>query len=149
MPRSLYQRTEQPGDDILAKLLGPLEIDIMELLWARGSATVRDITTAVQTDRAMAYTTIMTVMIHLAEKGLLRRIPLDKRTHLYEVSLSRDAFIQSASERVVRALVQDFGDLALAQFAEALEAAPPEQQVRVKHLRQAPIARLTESGNAS
>jgi len=134
MPRSLYQRIDQPreDDDGLHKLLGPLEIEVMEALWARGSATVREIATTLNAQRPVAYTTVMTIMIHLAEKGLLRRIPLDKRTHLYEVALSREEFAQQASGRVVRALIQDFGDMALAQFAAALEEASPEQRARVR-----------------
>lgn len=132
MPRSLYQRVEQPMDDGLNKLLGPLEAAIMEVMWARQSATVREVTTVLQAERAAAYTTIMTVMINLAEKGLLRRIPLDKRTHLYEVVQTRETFIQQASERVVRALVTDFGDLALAEFARALDAVTPEQRARIR-----------------
>lgn len=144
MPRSLYQRIEQPLDDGLNKLLGPLEVDVMELMWARGSATVRDITTALNAVRPVAYTTVMTVMIHLADKGLLQRTPLDKRTHLYDVVLSREAFIQAASERVLQALVQDFGDLALAQFAAALEAATPEQRMRVKRRRKEQAARARQ-----
>lgn len=134
MPRSLYQRLEQPIDAGLAKLLGPVERAIMDLMWVRGPATVRDIVTALQPERPLAYTTVMTIMTHLADKGLLRRIPLDRRTHLYEVALSREQFMQDASARVVRALVEDFGDLALAQFAHALEGMSPEQQQRIRRL---------------
>jgi predicted transcriptional regulator len=132
MPRSLYQRIQQPADDGLSKLLGPLEITIMERMWGRGAATVRDIATDLQTTRAVAYTTVMTVMINLAAKGLLTRTPLDKRTHLYAVATTRDAYILAASERVVRALVHDFGDLALTQFAALLEEATPEQRGRIR-----------------
>lgn len=152
MPRSLYQRVEQPMDDGLNKLLGPLEAAIMAVMWARQSATVREVTTVLQAERAVAYTTIMTVMINLAEKGLLRRIPLDKRTHLYEVVQTRETFIQQASERVVRALVTDFGDLALAEFARALEAVTPEQRARIRRrlkeraARERPPAGATDAG---
>lgn len=128
-------------DDGLNKLLGPLEINVMEIMWARGSATVRDVTTALQATQLVAYTTVMTVMIHLANKGLLRRIPLDKRTHLYQVAPARDAFIQQAGERVVRALVQDFGDLALTQFAAAPAEATPEQRAPVNRRRKEQAAR--------
>ncbi len=145
MPRSLYQRMEQPADDGLSKLLGPLEIEIMERMWIRDSATVRDITTDIQATRSVAYTTVMTVMINLAEKGLLHRTPLDKRTHLYEVATLREAFIQEASERVVQALVHDFGDLALTQFAAVLEAATPEQRVRVRRRLKEKAARARQA----
>lgn len=145
MPRSLYQRIGRPTDDGLSKLLGPLEIEIMEIMWARESATVRDVTTALQDTRPTAYTTVMTVMTHLTEKGLLRRTPLDKRTHLYDVALAREAFMQQASERVVRALVHDFGDLALAQFAVALEEATPEQRRRIKRRLKEQAARARQA----
>ena len=141
MPRSLYQRVDQPLDDGLSKLLGPSEMEIMAVMWARYSATVRDVTTILQTTRPVAYTTIMTDMINLAEKGLLRRTPLDKRTHLYEVALTREVYIQQASARVVQALVRDFGDLALAEFALALEAATPEQRTRIRRHMKEKLAR--------
>ena len=141
MPRSLYQRMEQPVDDGLSKLLGPLEIEVMEAMWVRGSATVRDITTVLNAKHPVAYTTVMTIMIHLADKGLLKRTPLDKRTHLYDVVMSRETFMQSASERVVRALIQDFGDIALTQFAIALEEATPDQRQRIKRRMKEKAAR--------
>src|SRR5438552_8249711 len=100
MPRSLYQRLEQPIDVGLAKLLGPLELAIMELMWARGPATVRDIVAALRPERVLAHTTVMTTMTHLVEKGLLRRAPLDRRTHLYEAALSREQFLPDASARL-------------------------------------------------
>ncbi|MGI8586317.1 MAG: BlaI/MecI/CopY family transcriptional regulator [Chloroflexia bacterium] len=151
MPRSLYQRIEQPAEGGLSKLLGPVEISIMEIMWVCGSATVRDVMTKLTAERETAYTTVMTIMNNLAEKGLLSRTPLDKRTHLYEVKLSREAFLQASSERVIRALVSDFGDLALTQFARALEEATPEQHARVKRRlkEQAAKARkATESSDA-
>jgi len=150
MPRSLYQRIEQPADDGLSKLLGPLEIEVMTVMWAGHASTVRDVTTQLNTTRPLAYTTVMTIMNNLTEKGLLARTPLDRRTHLYSVVLSHEAFLQRASERVVRALITDFGDLALTQFAQALEAAPPAQRARVKRRikEQAARARTTDTADA-
>jgi predicted transcriptional regulator len=149
MPRSLYQRLEQPQDDGLNKLLGPLESAIMEVMWARQAATVRDVASALQAERDVAYTTIMTVMINLADKGLLRRTPLDKRTHLYEVVVTRDAFLQQSSARVVQALVRDFGDFALAEFAVALETITPEQRQRIRRRMKERAARQRrEEGDA-
>ncbi|MDQ2808778.1 MAG: BlaI/MecI/CopY family transcriptional regulator [Chloroflexota bacterium] len=146
MPRSFYQRMEQPADDSLSKLLGPLEAEVMDIMWGRQSATVRDVTTTLNTVRPVAYTTVMTIMNNLAEKGLLKRTPLDKRTYLFDVVLSHEAFLQRSSERVVRALIEDFGDLVLTQFAQALEDAPPEQQARVKRRLKEQAARARKAG---
>jgi len=56
-----------------AALLGPLETQLMELLWDMGSATVRDV---LDTDLVPgAYTTVMTTLDRLHKKGLLKRVP--------------------------------------------------------------------------
>ena len=135
MPRrwSLYDRMSRQGSHSLSKLLGDLEIEIMEHMWRRVEATVRDVTTDIQGARPVAYTTVMTVMGHLAEKGLLTRTPLDKKTHIYSVALTREEFLARESQKMVNALVADFGDLALAQFLEAIEAA---EQVDARHIEQ-------------
>ncbi len=135
MPRrwSLYDRMSREGSHSLSKLLGDLEIEIMEHMWRREEATVRDITTDIQEARPVAYTTVMTVMGHLTDKGLLTRTPLDNKTHIYRVALTREKFLARESQKMVDTLVADFGDLALAQFLEALEAA---EQVDARHMEQ-------------
>jgi predicted transcriptional regulator len=54
----------------LAHTLGPLELRVLEELWARGAATVRDI---VDGFPGVAYTTLMTTADRLFRKGLLAR----------------------------------------------------------------------------
>ena len=105
------------GQDItvLKKLLGSLELEVMEFMWQAGKATVRQVTEAINHKRPIAYTTVMTVMGHLVDKGLLARIKEGKRYH-YRVAQSRDEFLHEISKRMVRTLVDDFGDLAIAQF---------------------------------
>jgi predicted transcriptional regulator len=60
----------------LEKLLGPLEAEVMEVVWAASRPlAVRDVLATVNRRRrdALAYTTVMTVMARLADKGILRR----------------------------------------------------------------------------
>ena len=121
---SWYDRMSRSGGS-LQKLLGDLEIEIMEEMWKRDSATVRDIATTIQKERPVAYTTVMTVMVHLSEKGLLTRTSIDKKTHLYHVALTREEFLARESRKMVDSMVADFGDLALTQFLEAIEQADP------------------------
>jgi predicted transcriptional regulator len=111
--------------------LGELEVEVMERMWQCQEATVRDIAEAIQAERKVAYTTIMTVMGHLADKGLLTRTQLDKKTHFYRVALTREEFLARASQQMVDTLVTDFGELALAQFVEAVEQVDPQ---RLEHL---------------
>ena len=51
--------------------LGPLEITVMEILWAHGDSNVHDVVQRL--DRPLAYTTVMTTLDRLYKKGLLQR----------------------------------------------------------------------------
>jgi len=120
-----YRRLQRRNDAVLAKLLGDLELEIMELMWQRKQATVRDIVLELRPTRPRAYTTIMTVMFHLAEKGLLLRRQQNRKTYVYTIAMSRDEFLDRSARRMVDALVEDFGDRALAQFRQKLDNVAP------------------------
>jgi predicted transcriptional regulator len=71
---------------------GELEAVIMDRLWERGRpALVREILDDLRDDRALAYTTVMTVMENLHRKGWLRR-ERDGRAWRYEPTGSRSAY---------------------------------------------------------
>ena len=53
--------------------LGPLEQQLLERLWQRGSATVREVIE--DGDLKLAYTTVMTTLDRLYKKNLLDRVP--------------------------------------------------------------------------
>jgi predicted transcriptional regulator len=108
----------RPG---LRKLLGDLEADIMEAVWARGEGliTVRDILSDLEPKRELAYTTVMTVMGNLAKKGLLKAEKAGK-AHLYLATQTRDAFTEAAVARVVNELLKDFAGPAMAHFSRVM-----------------------------
>jgi BlaI family transcriptional regulator, penicillinase repressor len=130
---------EKTAPGALNKLLGELELEMMEWLWQQppGELTVRQVFEAIASRRqpALAYTTIMTVMGHLSDKGLLTR-RLEGKTHFYRVAQTRDEFIARSAARQVETLVADFGDLALAQFAEQLGGVSLQQLARIATLAQ-------------
>ncbi|MDE3165263.1 MAG: BlaI/MecI/CopY family transcriptional regulator [Acidobacteriota bacterium] len=66
--------------------LGPLEVAVMEIVWARGESAVRDV--AGRLERPLAYTTVMTTLDRLYKKGLLDRRK-SERAFLYSARLSR------------------------------------------------------------
>jgi predicted transcriptional regulator len=90
----------------------------MEELWRRGSATVREVLEQLNRGkRQRAYTTVMTIMRRLHRKGLLDRKRYGK-TDLYRPAMSREQYREARVEAEVAAVVDEFGDLALAHFAE-------------------------------
>lgn len=111
--------------------LGPLESSIMELLWAHGEGSVSWVAERLARRKRPAYTTVMTVMGRLTAKGLLRR-RLEGRAYVYEPAKSKAEFMADLSRFRVRALVRDFGDVALAHFAQELEGADPRRLQRLR-----------------
>ena len=66
--------------------LGPLEFDVMEIVWKFGLSNVRDVVGRLE--RKLAYTTVMTTLDRLYKKGFLERTMAD-RAFLYAARLSR------------------------------------------------------------
>src|SRR3954452_17771154 len=115
--------------------LHELESEIMEEMWGRGEATVREVQQALNArgGKVRAYTTLLTVMTRLDGKGLLvrrRAGPLD----VYAPVLSRAAYLEARAEAQVAALVEDFGDLALAHFARHIGGLDPDRLEKLRRL---------------
>jgi predicted transcriptional regulator len=77
--------TPSPRHSILD--LAPLELDCLNVLWPLGEGTVRDVQQALQPTRPRAYTTIMTILDRLAQKGVVQR-QKSGRAWLYRANLS-------------------------------------------------------------
>ena len=104
----------------LAEVLGPLEAEVMEVAWELGEVTVRDVHETLNQSRPVAYTTVMTTMGRLADKGLLRRVE-DQRAHRFTPLLSREQYADSTVKSVVDWLVTQFRDPAVAYFLDRVE----------------------------
>jgi predicted transcriptional regulator len=103
----------------LEGVLGPLESDVMEAVWDRGEATVRDIHAALVDHRRLAYTTVMTTMGRLAGKGLLVR-DTSALAHRYRPALTREQYAQSTVHSVVDWLVNSFPEPAISYFVDVV-----------------------------
>ncbi|MGH2536345.1 MAG: BlaI/MecI/CopY family transcriptional regulator [Candidatus Promineifilaceae bacterium] len=135
MPAKRYTHfLKRPGRGA-EKLLGKLELQIMRIAWERDAVTVRDVLAALAEDRPLAYTTVMTVMGRLAEKGWLT-VEKQGRAYLYRATHPRQEAEAEAVGRVMRALLDDFGDLAVAQFVKELDEVDPDQLARLAELAQ-------------
>ncbi|MGC1373793.1 MAG: BlaI/MecI/CopY family transcriptional regulator [Candidatus Sulfotelmatobacter sp.] len=85
-----------------SRRLGPLELRMLDSLWARGSATVRELLEA--GDHDLAYTTLMTTLDRLFKKGLLTRTE-EGRAFRYAPRLSREELHQEAASQALRQLL--------------------------------------------
>ena len=81
--------------------LTPQELAIMKVVWKLDSATVRAVYEALRARRTIAYTTVMTMMKILEEKGYLKKERVE-RAYVYRPTKPR--------QQVLGAMVRDFVD---------------------------------------
>ena len=113
-----YHFTFDPRKKGLRKILGDLEVDVMEAIWARGQATVHDVHERLDAaDRELAYTTVMTVMSRLAEKGLLEKRK-EGAAYVYTPAASKEEFTRRTVGTVLSELLDDFTAPAMSQFVD-------------------------------
>ena len=114
--------------------LHALESEVMDEMWKRGQATVREVLEALnQGPKQRAYTTVMTIMSRLARKGLLTRVRSGK-TDVYSPLVTRDEYADARAGAEVEALVEEFGDVALVHFARRVCALDPARREELRRL---------------
>ncbi len=83
----------------------------------------------------LAYTTLMTTLNRLAEKGLLmvERVP-GQRAHRYRAAGTPEQYLVLASREQVSRLLDRYGDAALAAFTDQLQDLSPTQRKRLREM---------------
>jgi BlaI family penicillinase repressor len=81
--------------------LAPLELECLSVLWPMGEGTVRDIHRALSASRPRAYTTVLTIMDRLEQKGIVARRKVG-RAFRYQARLSADEARLKAVEKIVQ-----------------------------------------------
>ena len=107
-------------NDPLESLLGPLEQDVMDVVWSLGDATVRDVHDELSRRRKIAYTTVMTTMTRLASKGLLRRDTAGL-AHRYRPIVSRDTYARATLGNVLSWALERYPEPAASYLAEVVD----------------------------
>ena len=76
---------------MLAPKLTNLEFQIMEVLWAKGECSIRDILDALPGKRRPAYTTIQTTVYRIEGNNTVRRVKKVGNFHVFAPAISRKA----------------------------------------------------------
>ena len=82
--------------------LTPQELAIMKVVWRLEKSTVRDVYEALRAERTIAYTTVMTMMRILEDKGYLKKTASSDRAFVYTPAKPR--------QQVLGAMLRDFVD---------------------------------------
>jgi predicted transcriptional regulator len=115
--------------------LHELESEVMEIVWELGEVNVRTVLDELNRRSAKdrKYTTVMTIMVRLDTKGLLRR-RRERRTDLYQPRLTRDQYRELRARADVRALVEQHGEAALVHFARHIDELDPKRRQQLRRL---------------
>ena len=115
-PRFTLRGFRRPRE-VVGLALGKLEREVIEEIWKRGEANVRDVYVAFG-GRA-AYTTLMTTLDRLYKKGLLERRK-EGRAFLYGPRVSREEFERGVAKDMIDGLLGHGGEPVLACIVEAV-----------------------------
>jgi Predicted transcriptional regulator len=117
-----------PHREGLGKVLGDLELFVMDLVWDWPSAyplTVKEVHQAALEQRSLAYTSVLSTMSNLVKKDALR-VEKEHFAHRFWPTCSREAFEQRMLSGLMQALVKDFSAPAIQHFVGSLETVDPQ-----------------------
>ncbi len=113
---------------VTGKVLGELESGIMEIVWHQKSTiSVKDVTEVLSKKRRIAYTTVMTIMARLVDKGVLVR-RLSGTSYLYKPKVSKEQFIAKAVHGIFSSAVSALGEEVLAHFIKEVQKINPKKR---------------------
>jgi len=118
-------RVFRPGSHGSAAVLGPLEADVMNAVWVAGAAvTVAEVMEVLNHHRkALAYSTIKTILTNLADKGYLSK-RASGRANTFAAKQTKQEFERDVVDGVVSSLLRDYRNPLLAHLADELSADP-------------------------
>jgi predicted transcriptional regulator len=94
-----------------------LEIQLMETVWARGEASIREMQEALPEDKRPGYTSIQTMVYRLEAKKVLRRVRKVGNFHMFAATVTREA----VQRRLIDDLLAVFGGQSRPVVARLIE----------------------------
>ena len=118
MSQELKLTTFRPDRPGIRKVLGDLEAEVMEFVWAKPAGegtTVREVFAALYEQRHLAYTSVMNTMTRLAKKNILRATK-DGPAYVYYPTVTQEEFVSRFVSRVLSDLLVAFSEATVASI---------------------------------
>ena len=122
-------------------MLGPLEAEVMKIIWFRGPALVSEVEEILNRRRSvpLAYKTVLTICTRLGEKGILGH-DKEGRAFRFHPTMTESEFVAVQASKATAALLSRFGDVALYDLCrpgrrrsrQISRAAPPAVRGRAR-----------------
>lgn len=116
-----------------SKVLGRLEQEILDVLWANGALSGKAVYSNINGTRDIALTTVLTVIERLAKKGLLKKARAEG-IYMYSCAYSREEFAGAVSQEVFKGIFEISSSGASASFVNILAESDPEELDRLSAL---------------
>ncbi len=113
------------------------ELDVMNVLWDVGPATVAEVRERIADD--LAYTTVLTILRTLEQKGYVSHTE-DGRAHRYKPLVKREVAARTALRRLMDKVFDGSAELLLTQFVSDENLSDEE----LRRLRKLLAGRLRE-----
>lgn len=125
----------RPNEEGTRMALYDLEADIMDVVWSRGweAFSVRDVLEELLETRSIAYTTVMTTVSRLFDKGLLER-EMDGRRYMYSPVVGRDEFQARVALEVMTSLPDAGREVAMSMLIDEMSRADDGALDRLERL---------------
>jgi predicted transcriptional regulator len=127
-------KRQRRSADPVARYLGELQAEVMDIFWRRDDATVREVVTELNERHDLAYTTVLTLVSRLWSRGLLAREP-EGRGYRYRAAKSKEEFLGELSDELIDRLIADFGAIAVARLGERLDGLDASRRRRLERER--------------
>ena len=120
----------RPGKEGTQVTLHDLEADVMDVVWSREweEFAVRDVLEVLEGEREIAYTTVMTTVKRLFDKGLLDR-EKDGRRYLYSPVLDREEFHAQMAIEVMKSLPESGREAAMSMLIDEMSGSESLDQL--------------------
>jgi BlaI family transcriptional regulator, penicillinase repressor len=106
------------------------ELEILQILWLNGTATVRDVHEELAKSKDVGYTTTLKLMQIMHDKGLVKRDE-SMRTHIYQPAVNKERTQKHLLDKMIDSL---FGGSSTQLVLQALGSG--EQKVSAEELEQ-------------
>jgi predicted transcriptional regulator len=100
-PHVTMRRSAWQNQEAHLKILGDTELEIMQIVWAHGRATIREVYEAQRTARSIAYTTVQTIMLRLVDKGILDKQADTRYPACFTAGFTKDELLIHAVQTMV------------------------------------------------
>jgi predicted transcriptional regulator len=109
----------------MSEVLGELEEKLMNILWS-SDRPLKPSEVQEMAGNTHAYTTIMTVLTRLYEKGILKRKKKGK-AYYYHPDTKKEQFATPRLKKLFERIINSYGEIAVSQFMDVLETLDAEE----------------------